>query len=195
MWATQHQESFLASAEPHELLFLGNPDNPSPPISPANESKDTEQKKKAPGNRQQQPKAVERTIEVLSKPRGVAGVVVYDSQGNVIRTTLEPESAAKYADVAIQLMHRVAACRVDDEQDVPTFFALRTRKHEIVIRHSDDQALGILVLQNPDAIDEPKINLKVLREKLRGLGVDIPRGADRKWLLELLENEMIRRGT
>ena len=53
---------------------------------------------------------------------------------------------------------------------------------------------GLLVLQDPSLVIDTKVGVRDLIAKLRKLGCEIPPAADRAWLLEILEGEMMRRG-
>jgi len=135
---------------------------------------------------------ISETIDRLSYVHGVLGVVIFDQESQVIRTTLEKVQAAKVAATALQLLQRARAVVEDD--DALGTLAVRTKKHEMLLSLSENGGFGIAVLQNPYLKEIVVHGTKALRQKLEKLGVDIPRGADRQWLLELLESEMLKRG-
>lgn len=134
--------------------------------------------------------AVEEYIDRLKSIRGVIGVVVHAADGAVVASTLAPADAASHAAAATQLMQRADAL-----PDAPTQLAVRTKKHEIVYSASDDRRFGLVVLHNPDAPEVPRFNMRDVISKLEALGVTVPPNADRRWVMELLEAEMLRRGS
>lgn len=137
---------------------------------------------------------IEESMERLSYVQGVLGVVIFDRDGGIIRTTMELADAARYATRGAALLERARASADALSEQLDTL-AVRTKKFELLLSASPTGSFCILVVQNPysETRKEPH-SAKVLREKCEKLGIKIPRGADRQEVLEMLEMEMMRRG-
>eukprot|EP00967_Tisochrysis_lutea_P009668 scaffold11300_cov32-Tisochrysis_lutea.AAC.2 len=137
---------------------------------------------------------MELTFERLLGVHGVLGIVIFRSDGSVLKSSLEPKEAVVLATGASQALARAVGC-VDEPLSQ---LVIRTTKHEMLLscseRFGSGEGYGIAVMQDPNLVVEKKVGVKELVAKMRKLGLEIPPGADRAWLLELLENEMMRRG-
>lgn len=138
---------------------------------------------------------MEDTLERLGNVHGVQGAVIFRGDGTVLRTTFEPSDAAKLASGATQLLGRAKASAAGGGLRQ---LVIRTKKFELILSCSDgfssSAGFGIAVTQDPNLVVEKKAGVKDLVAKMRKLGLEIPPGADRAWLLEMLESEMMRRG-
>ncbi|KAI3387444.1 hypothetical protein SNEBB_004350 [Seison nebaliae] len=91
---------------------------------------------------------VEDSLKRISSHRGVIGVVIANSEGVPIRTTLDNSSAVQHAALLQRLTSKArSAIRELDPQNDLCFIRLRSKKHEIVIAPDKDYML--IVLQTP----------------------------------------------
>ncbi|KJH50906.1 Roadblock/LC7 domain protein [Dictyocaulus viviparus] len=88
---------------------------------------------------------VEETIRRIQSQKGVVGVVVMDSAGRTIRSTLDDESTAKYSTLLQQLCEKSkdVVRELDGSNDL-TFLQLRTKKNEIMIAPDRDYLLAVI---------------------------------------------------
>jgi len=117
----------------------------------------------------------------------------------VLKSTLSPSEAARHVPGACQLLLRAtSAAEAVGAPGGLRNLAVRTKKHELLLscseRFSPSAGFGLLVLQDPSLVIDTKVGVRDLIAKLRKLGCEIPPAADRAWLLEILEGEMMRRG-
>lgn len=92
---------------------------------------------------------VEETIKRIMDNKGVMGVFVMDSEGRVIRSTMDSQSSTQYAGFLQQLAEK--AKHVVKEMDATndlTFVRIRSRKHEIMV--APDKDYYLVVIQNPN---------------------------------------------
>jgi len=77
---------------------------------------------------------VEETIKRIQGHKGVVGVIVVNSEGIPIRTTLDNSTTVQYAGLIHQLTQKARSTVRDiDPQNDLTFLRLRSKKHEIMI--------------------------------------------------------------
>uniref|UniRef100_A0A7S4FB65 Roadblock/LAMTOR2 domain-containing protein n=1 Tax=Chrysotila carterae TaxID=13221 RepID=A0A7S4FB65_CHRCT len=93
---------------------------------------------------------IEETLEKLTRLHGVLGIIIIDRAGVVVRTTLPPQDAARYAVAALQLTERTqnVVCELDPRNGLE-LLCVRTMKHEMLLCSAHDGAFTTLVLQNP----------------------------------------------
>ncbi|KAI9257640.1 hypothetical protein BY458DRAFT_535234 [Sporodiniella umbellata] len=91
---------------------------------------------------------VEETIKRISNKKGVKAVVIVNSDGAAIRSTLDQELSKQYGQLIAALIQQAknVITTLDDQNDL-TFLRLRTKKHEIMVAPDHDYLL--IVIQNP----------------------------------------------
>jgi len=92
---------------------------------------------------------IEDTLKRIQSHKGVLGVVILNSEGIPIRTTLDNNETAQYSALITQLTAKAKSVIRDlDPQNDLTFVRLRSKKHEIMIAPDKDYIL--IVIQNPN---------------------------------------------
>ena len=96
------------------------------------------------------PDKVKQTLECIRRIEGhenVAAVVIVNSAGAVVHTTLHGTQAADYAKQCAPLAE-LARCTVreTDPTDDLQFFRIRTKKYEMII--APEKEYSLIVLQN-----------------------------------------------
>ncbi len=92
---------------------------------------------------------VEETLKRLQSHKGVKGVLIMNSDGIPIRSSLSPEETENYAALVSQLAIKAGGVvRTLDETDELAFLRIRSRKQEIMIAPDKDYIL--LVIQDPN---------------------------------------------
>ncbi|KAG2225589.1 hypothetical protein INT45_013700 [Circinella minor] len=91
---------------------------------------------------------IDETLKRLSSRRGVKAVVILNSEGQAIRSTLDEELTKQYGQLISSLVQqaRTTVATLDDQNDL-TFLRVRTKKHEIMI--APDHEYLLIVVQNP----------------------------------------------
>ena len=75
---------------------------------------------------------VEETLKRINSHKGVQGIVIVNSEGIPIRSTLD--ASQTYAAQILQLASKArSAVRTLDPQNDLTFLRIRTKKHEILV--------------------------------------------------------------
>jgi len=93
---------------------------------------------------------VEETLKRISSHKGVSGIVIVNSDGIPIRSTMESNITTQYAAHLSMLATKArSAVRDLDPQNDLTFLRVRTKKHEMMIAPEKDFML--VVVQNPNA--------------------------------------------
>ncbi|KAI9136612.1 hypothetical protein BKA69DRAFT_1033436, partial [Paraphysoderma sedebokerense] len=91
---------------------------------------------------------VEETLKRLSSHKGVQGIVVVNSEGIPIRTTLDNSLTVQYSALITQLAAKAKSVVRDlDPQNDLTFLRIRSKKHEIMV--APDKEYLLIVIQNP----------------------------------------------
>ena len=91
---------------------------------------------------------VEETLKRIQSQKGVIGVLIMDSDGRPIRSTLDQETTVQYAGLLQQLADKSKnVVREMDPSNDLTFLRLRSKKHEIMI--APDKEYLLAVVQNP----------------------------------------------
>jgi len=90
---------------------------------------------------------VEETLKRIQAHKGVVGVIVVNSEGIPVRTTLDNSTTVQYAGLLHQLTIKARTCVRDlDPQNDLTFLRIRSKKHEIMVAPDRDYLL--LVVQS-----------------------------------------------
>ncbi|KAI9473919.1 MAG: hypothetical protein EXX96DRAFT_528907 [Benjaminiella poitrasii] len=91
---------------------------------------------------------VDETLKRISGKKGVKAVVILNSEGQAIRSTLDHDLTKQYGQLISTLVQqtRTTVATLDDQNEL-TFLRLRTKKHEIMIAPDHDYLL--IVVQNP----------------------------------------------
>ncbi|KHN80080.1 Dynein light chain roadblock-type 1 [Toxocara canis] len=88
---------------------------------------------------------VEETIKRIQAQKGVVGVVIMDSLGRAIRSTMDEEATAQHCSRLQQLCDKsVNVVRELDPGNDLTFLHLRTKKNEIMIAPDKDYLLAVV---------------------------------------------------
>eukprot|EP00735_Rhodelphis_limneticus_P008442 TRINITY_DN2143_c0_g1::TRINITY_DN2143_c0_g1_i1::g.12913::m.12913 TRINITY_DN2143_c0_g1::TRINITY_DN2143_c0_g1_i1::g.12913 ORF type:complete len:110 (-),score=22.61,sp/Q9DAJ5/DLRB2_MOUSE/67.33/1e-44,Robl_LC7/PF03259.12/8.1e-26 TRINITY_DN2143_c0_g1_i1:230-559(-) len=98
---------------------------------------------------------VEETLKRIQAHKGVLGVIIVNSDGIVIRSTLDNAGSSngnsqsnQYAALITQLAAKArSAIRDLDPQNDLTFLRVRSKKHEIMV--APDNEYMLIVIQNP----------------------------------------------
>ena len=93
---------------------------------------------------------VEETLKRINSHKGVQGIVIVNSEGIPIRSTVDAAQTNQYASLITQMAHKArSGVRDLDPQNDLTFLRIRSKKHELMVApHSD---FLLLVIQNPNA--------------------------------------------
>ena len=95
---------------------------------------------------------VAHTEEILKRiqhHKCTAGVIVINTEGIPVRTTLDNSSTVHYSRTMHHLIERArSAVREVDPQDDLSFLRLGTKKNEVMIAPGDDSS-ALVVVQNP----------------------------------------------
>ena len=93
---------------------------------------------------------IEETLNRIKTHKGVVGVVIVNSDGIPIRSTLDQKTTLQYSAIISQLTGKArSAIRDLDPQNDLTFLRIRSQKHEILI--SPDKDYTLVVIQDPSA--------------------------------------------
>ncbi|KAL6112280.1 dynein light chain roadblock-type 1 [Pungitius pungitius] len=91
---------------------------------------------------------VEETLKRIQSQNGVQGVIIINSEGIPIKTTLDNASTVQYAGLIHQLVMKArSTVRGIDPQNDLTFLRIRSKKNEIMI--APDKDYFLIVIQNP----------------------------------------------
>jgi dynein light chain roadblock-type len=95
---------------------------------------------------------VEETLKRISSHKGVIGILIVNSEGIPVRTTMDHATCTQYAALITQLSQKSRSCVRDlDPQNDLTFLRVRTKKHEIMI--APDKDFILVVVQNPNTAE------------------------------------------
>jgi len=91
---------------------------------------------------------VEESMKRLLSHKGVIGLVVINSDGIPIKSTLDNALSIEYAG-QIQLLVEKARSMIKDMDSTNdlTFVRLRSKKHEVLV--APDKEYALIVIQNP----------------------------------------------
>mmetsp|Transcript_11433 Transcript_11433/g.42692 ORF Transcript_11433/g.42692 Transcript_11433/m.42692 type:complete len:93 (-) Transcript_11433:24-302(-) len=88
--------------------------------------------------------AVEETLKRIQSHRGVKGVLIVNSDGIPIRSTLSTEVTDSYAGLIAQLTYKASSVvRTLDETDGLTFLRIRSNKEVGAIDHKGEAPQGV----------------------------------------------------
>ncbi|XP_032230563.1 dynein light chain roadblock-type 2 [Nematostella vectensis] len=91
---------------------------------------------------------VEETLKRIQGHKGVIGVIIVNSEGIPIRTTLDNSTTVQYTGLIHQLTIKARSTVRDiDPQNDLTFLRIRSKKHEIMV--APDKEYLLVVIQNP----------------------------------------------
>merc|ERR1712125_206798 len=93
---------------------------------------------------------VEETLNRIKTHKGVSGIVIVNSEGVPIRSTLETRFTLQYSALISQLASKARSVVRDlDPQNDLTFLRIRSKKHEIMV--APDKEYILIVIQDPNA--------------------------------------------
>uniref|UniRef100_A0A8C3G969 Dynein light chain roadblock n=1 Tax=Cyclopterus lumpus TaxID=8103 RepID=A0A8C3G969_CYCLU len=85
---------------------------------------------------------------MIQSQNGVQGIIIVNSEGIPIKTTLDNASTVQYAGLIHQLVMKARSTVRDiDPQNDLTFLRIRSKKNEIMI--APDKDYFLIVIQNP----------------------------------------------
>uniref|UniRef100_UPI0037E96130 dynein light chain roadblock-type 1 n=1 Tax=Semicossyphus pulcher TaxID=241346 RepID=UPI0037E96130 len=91
---------------------------------------------------------VEETLKRIQGQKGVQGIIIVNTEGIPIKTTLDNASTVQYAGLIHQLVMKARSTVRDiDPQNDLTFLRVRSKKNEIMI--APDKDYFLIVIQNP----------------------------------------------
>lgn len=91
---------------------------------------------------------VEETLKRIQSQKGVQGIIVVNSEGIPIKTTLDNASTVQYAGLIHHLVMKARSTVRDiDPLNDLTFLRVRSKKNEIMI--APDKDYFLIVIQNP----------------------------------------------
>jgi dynein light chain roadblock-type len=91
---------------------------------------------------------VEDTLKRIQAHKGVQGLIVVNSEGIPVRTTMDNSTTVQYAGLLHSLSSQARNCVRDiDPQNDLTFLRIRSKKNEIMVAPDKDYML--IVIQNP----------------------------------------------
>ena len=91
---------------------------------------------------------VEEAVKRINSHKGVLGILIVNTDGIPIKTTLEPAETVQLGALVTHFAKKTRGViqQLDPENEL-TFVRVRSKKHEILIAPDDDYTL--VVLQNP----------------------------------------------
>ncbi|MED6248833.1 Ddynein light chain roadblock-type 1 [Ilyodon furcidens] len=93
---------------------------------------------------------VEETLKRIQSQKGVQGIIIVNSEGIPVKSTLDNQSTVQYSALIHQLVMKARSTLRDiDPQNDLTFLRLRSKKNEIMI--APDKDYFLIVIQNPSA--------------------------------------------
>ncbi|XP_026162900.1 dynein light chain roadblock-type 1 [Mastacembelus armatus] len=91
---------------------------------------------------------VEETLKRIQSQKGVQGIIIVNSEGIPVKTTLDNSTTVQYAALIHQLVMKARSTVRDiDPQNDLTFLRVRSKKNEIMI--APDKDYFLIVIQNP----------------------------------------------
>ncbi|CAA90946.1 hypothetical protein GCK72_005665 [Caenorhabditis remanei] len=87
----------------------------------------------------------EETIRRLQSEKGVVGIIVVDSAGRVIHSTIDSDATQSHTAFLQQLCEKTkTSIRELDSSNDLTFLRLRTKKNEIMIAPDKDHVIMVI---------------------------------------------------
>merc|ERR1712141_873154 len=91
---------------------------------------------------------LDEILKRITEIKNIAGVVVVNSEGITVKSTLENSLSVQYSVLISQLSERAKSIVRDlDPANELTYLRIKSRKHEILVAPEDDFIL--IVVQNP----------------------------------------------
>ncbi|XP_053569116.1 dynein light chain roadblock-type 1 [Bombina bombina] len=91
---------------------------------------------------------VEETLKRIQSQKGVQGIIIVNSEGIPIKSTLDNPTTMQYAGLMHQLVMKArGSIRDIDPQNDLTFLRIRSKKNEIMI--APDKDYFLIVIQQP----------------------------------------------
>lgn len=92
---------------------------------------------------------VEETMNRINTHMGVIGVIIVNSKGLAIRSTMSSNATIENGQVISGFLNgAIAKIQQIHEEETITFIRIRSLKHEIMI--APDKEFALIVIQNPD---------------------------------------------
>ena len=92
---------------------------------------------------------MEQTLKRIQSHKGVQGILIADTNGRTIKTTMSGGDADKYSAIISALAARAkSVVRELDEQNALNFLSLKTAKGEIMVALDPNDQYLLIVLQN-----------------------------------------------
>uniref|UniRef100_A0A4W6BV57 Dynein, light chain, roadblock-type 1 n=1 Tax=Lates calcarifer TaxID=8187 RepID=A0A4W6BV57_LATCA len=89
-------------------------------------------------------KRLEETLKRIQSQKGVQGIIIVNSEGIPIKTTLDNSSTVQYAGLIHQLVMKARSTVRDiDPQNDLTFLRVRSKKNEIMIAPGERKKITI----------------------------------------------------
>ena len=98
---------------------------------------------------------IEEAFNRISTHKGVVGIIIINSTGTAIKSTMERDQTIEYSTLISQFLSKArqslqkALNELATTTDELTFFRLRSKNHEIMI--APDKEYSLIVIQNPNA--------------------------------------------
>ncbi|XP_009997670.1 PREDICTED: dynein light chain roadblock-type 1 [Chaetura pelagica] len=94
------------------------------------------------------PAEVEETLKRIQSQKGVQGIIVVNSEGIPIKSTMDNSTTIQYAGLMHSfIMKARSTVRDIDPQNDLTFLRIRSKKNEIMV--APDKDYFLIVIQNP----------------------------------------------
>lgn len=91
---------------------------------------------------------LDEILKRITEIKNIAGVIVVNSEGITVKSTLENSLSVQYSVLISQLSERAKSIVRDlDPANELTYLRIKSRKHEILVAPEDDFIL--IVVQNP----------------------------------------------
>ncbi|XP_005056996.1 dynein light chain roadblock-type 1 [Oenanthe melanoleuca] len=91
---------------------------------------------------------VEETLKRIQSQKGVQGIIVVNSEGIPIKSTIDNSTTIQYAGLMHSfIMKARSTVRDIDPQNDLTFLRIRSKKNEIMV--APDKDYFLIVIQNP----------------------------------------------
>eukprot|EP00347_Sterkiella_histriomuscorum_P009531 403340852 len=91
---------------------------------------------------------VEETLNRINTHKGVKGIIIVNSRGIAIRSTMSQNETIEYGSLITQFTSKAQTTIkvLHPEEDI-SFIRIRSKKHEIMI--APEKEFSLIVLQNP----------------------------------------------
>ncbi|XP_054721099.1 dynein light chain roadblock-type 1-like [Uloborus diversus] len=92
---------------------------------------------------------VDETIKRIQSHKGVIGIIILNSDGIPIKTTMDNNTTIEYAGLMTNFVEKARRTVKDlDSSNELTFLRVRSKKNEILI--APDKEYFLIVVQNPN---------------------------------------------